>query len=92
MVGHRSEGISSAGVLQPNSFRRDSESIVLLQSSGLIREFKAQFSAGGRFRFGKFQMEVERKVLRRGDFFRRHSEAILWSIPRLWCFMSLKIS
>src|SRR4030042_1507995 len=63
IVSRRSEAISSAGVLQPNSLSRGSRlSIVLLPSSGLIRDIqKLAFLRLNGLGFGRFSMQIRQK-------------------------------
>src|SRR5271157_5334780 len=63
IVSCRSEGISSAGVLQLNSLSRESRLfIVLLQSSGFIRDIQQlALLRSDRFGFGKLHMQIRQK-------------------------------
>src|SRR4030042_298589 len=63
IVSRRSEAISSAGVLQPNSLSRDSRLfIILLQFSRFIRDIqKLALLRPDRFGFGKLHVQVRQK-------------------------------
>src|SRR4030067_3465942 len=70
IVSRRSEEISSGGVLQPNSLSKESRLfIVLLQSSGLIRDIqKLGLLRLDRLGFGKLHMQIRQKRPESGGF------------------------